>query len=199
MKKKPSWFRLIDAVTIAGPGLVTAGLTVYAMIHGYEGPPSSIPGLWAVTIGFIGIWLRWCQLRKADLDTFVWYPTYGIMIKPETYILPSAAEVDALVKKVIDAWTPIYPNAGSIIADQEVIWAFFKKDLNENDKNPAKAKVKGVTLAYSWTMEVDYDVDTEALSATALAHELGHVIIGHATNNWDQAWQHALMQEHNLL
>lgn len=199
MKKKPSWFRTLDLVTIAGPGAVTAGLTVYAMIHGYDGPKQAIPLLWTVTIAFIGIWLRFCQLRKSDLDTFVWFPTYGVMVKPENYVLPKPKVLDALIKKTIDDWTPYFPSAGSIVADGDVIWAWFLKGLNENDKNPAHTKVKGLTIGYSTTMQIDYDTPTDALDKTAFRHELGHVIMGIATGKWDMAVHHAFMGEHGLL
>jgi len=199
MKKKPFWFRTIDLVTMAGPGFVTAGLTIYAMVHGYEGPKQAIPLLWVVTVAFIGVWFRFCQARKDDLATFTWYPTYGFMVKPENYILPSPADMDALIKKTIDAWTPYFPQAGSIVADGDVIWAWFLKGLNENDQNRAHQKVKGLTIGYSTMMEIDYDTPTDPLDKTAFAHELGHIIMGNATGKWDEAVHHAFMREHGLL
>jgi len=199
MKKKPVWFSVWDAVTIGTPGLVMAGLTIYMMVSGFDGPRQAIPLMWTVTVAFMAIWLRWTLLKKADIDSFVWYPTYGLMLKPEQYVLPPAPKVNELVKQVIDSWTPIYPNAAQIITDGEVIWGFFKKDLDENDKNPAHQKVKGVTLAYSYTIEVDYNQPNESIYATALTHELGHLIIGHATGNWDQTFHHSIMNQHNLL
>jgi hypothetical protein len=198
MKKKPSWFRPIDFMTMAFAGIVVAGLTIYMLVVGYDGPKSAPYLMATVALGFFAVWGRFCQARKQSLDEFTWYPTYGFMVKPEYYLLPSPVAFDALVKAAIDAWSPYFSNAEQIV-QSEVLWVWFKKDLNENDKNLAHYKVKGLTIDNSFMMEVDYDTSGDDLAKTAFRHELGHVIMGHATGKWDQTVHHAFMREHGLL
>jgi hypothetical protein len=74
----------------------------------------------------------------------------------------------------------------------------FPQPLDENDKNRAHTKVNGFTVAASHVMAIDYDTPTDAFEKTAFEHELGHVIRGFATSNWDQVEHHAFMKQHDL-
>lgn len=198
--KKPSWFRWIDALTMLPGAVMSFGVLIYALFVGVQNPHATQGLILTAVVGllFVAIYGRFCWLRKQWLSTFTWYPTYGIMLQPENWNLPAASDIDDLVKKVIIAWTPYFPNAEQIIR-AEVNWVWFKKDLNENAMNPAHRKVNGLTIYGSHEIEVDYNLPTDHLEKTALRHEFGHVIMGNATGQWDNDTHHAFMKEHGLL
>jgi hypothetical protein len=196
--KKPSWFRPIDFLSFALPGVVLIGLTIYAMIAGADAPKGGIWGCWLVAFSFVAIWGRFCWLRKKWLDEFTWYPTYGVMMHPGAgYKLPSPEYLDSTIQAIVKKWTVFFPNAESALLS-DVNWCWFKKNLNETPMNPAGRKVNGFTIPGSHEFEVDYDTDTQNLVQTAFPHELGHVIMGNSTGKWDQDTHHNFMKEHGL-
>lgn len=199
MLKKPSWFRLIDLLTIAGFGVPIIALGIYALLVGASGP-APVQGIiltFVVGFGFIAIWARFALARKQWLDKFRWYQTYGIMVETGDWTAPSDFELDALVKKTVEKWQSFFSNSQDVLM-KEVKWAYFKKDLDETTLNPAHQKVKGVTIAGGYAFEVDFDAPGDAIENTAFAHELGHVIMGHATGNWNQAYHHEFMAKNGF-
>lgn len=196
--KKPSWFRLYDFVTLTFGGFLTVGLFIYALTHQAVGPAGWQYIFLATILGFFGIYARFIWARKTWLDTFRWYPTYGFMVQCENWKPYNDINFDSAVLDCAEKWSTFHPTALEIVR-ADVNWVWFKKDLDETPLNPAHQKVNGVTIAGSRTMYVDYDAPEDALSATAFAHELGHVIHGNATGNWDQVSHHAFMEAHGLL
>ncbi len=195
--KKPSWFRLIDLVSITFGGLLTTGALVYALVGKAQGP-AGWPWIFVATAAaFFGVYFRFAWARKKWLDTFRWYPTYGFMVQCENWESYSNFSFDSEVLPILAAWSDVHPNVMDIIK-REVKWVWFKKNLNEVPLNPASRKVKGVTIAGSYTMMVDYDSPGDTLDVTAFAHELGHVIHGNATGNWNQEDHHRFMEKHGL-
>ncbi len=196
-KKKPSWFQWLDLTTLA-PGVLTLSFLAYAIAHGAEGPKGWQWGTAAVGLAFIGIWLRLVLLRRSYLAEFRWYPTYGIMAHPgQGYSLPSDDVLNTAVRETMNRWALYYPNAKDAL-ESDIVWVFFKRDLDESTANRANAKVNGLTFARSHTMQVDYDAADQPLAETAFEHELGHVIMGFSTDGWDQAVHHAFMADHGL-
>lgn len=195
--KKPSWFRTIDLVSITFGGFLTVGALIYALVGKATGP-AGWPWIFVATaLGFFGIYFRFAWARKQWLDTFRWYPTYGFMVQCENWQPYDNLNFDSAVLDAIEAWTPLYPNTMEIVM-REVKWVWFRRDLNETPLNPTHQKVKGLTISGTYTMYVDYDKPGDALSDTAFAHELGHVIYGNATGNWNQEDHHKFMAEHHL-
>lgn len=204
-KKKPAWLRLDDFLTIAGPGIAVLGLLVWAIIAKAESEASGWQYLMAlVGLAFIGIWVRIALSRRAYLAEFRWYPTYGIMMHPGEpvekggYILPDELTVTTAVRETVARWALYYGTKAAAAVASDVIWVFFKKNLDENSLNRAKAKVNGITFARSHTMQVDYDSPSDQLVNTAFEHELGHIIMGHSTNDWDQKIHHDFASGHGL-
>ena len=197
--KKPSWFRLIDFVSFGGLALVSLAVFIYALCHDIKTPHATegLCLLGTVTLCFAGIYLRFCWDRKKWLDNFVWYPEYNFMVRSEAYKLATPEEIARLTKKTIDAWTPYHPTAGVIIKS-DINWVWFEKDLNTQIRDFVGRLCKGYTIPSSHTMGVDFDTPTDALELTAFEHELGHVIRGNATNNWDGEEHHKFMREHGL-
>ncbi len=197
-KKRPSWFQWLD-LTMLAPGVATLAILAYALARGARGPSGWPYGMAAVGLAFVGIWLRVVLLRRGYLSEFRWYPTHGIMAHPgQGYILPPDAVLDAYVSDTVMKWSTHYPGAAGALGS-DVVWVFFRRDLDESTANRAGAKVHGLTMARSHTMQVDYDVPSQPLQTTAFAHELGHVIMGFSTGGWDQAVHHAFMRDNGLL
>lgn len=198
MKKKPSWFLLKDLFALAGPGVATLGLGLYGLSSGFIATEATVM-LAVVGLAFIGIWIRILFNRKQTLSEYHWYPTYGFMVHDDggKYHLPGTVLFEASVWRTIQAWAPYY-NADFLVKGSDIIWVYFKKDLDENDKNPANKKVNGVTIGYSHTTEVDYDSADQPLERTAFEHELGHLIMGWGSGSWDEEVHHDFMKKHGL-
>ncbi len=197
--KKPSWFKVLDLVFFCIPIVGLSLATIYAMVTGVEGPHAvqAVALCWVVVAAFLGIYLRLLWMRWTTLKQYRWYPTYGFMLRQDGYQLPEEGILDGSVWKTIQVWSKHHPNAEQIVKSA-VNWVSFHKDLNENDKNRARAKVKGFTVAVSHTMAIDYDSPDEPLDRTAFEHELGHIIHGFATQNWDMEQHHEFMKKHGL-
>jgi len=201
-KKKPAWLRLDDFLTIAGPGIVVLGILVALLFR----DDVEAKGGWqwlmlAVGLCFIGIWVRVLLSRKAYLAQFRWYPTYGIMVHPgerDPYALPEDHVLDTAVRETVNRWSLYYGPRALASISSDVIWVFFKKDLDESTANRAKAKVEGITFARSHTMQVDYDHRDQPFERTAFEHELGHIIMGFSTGDWDQQKHHDFARGHGL-
>lgn len=203
VKKKPSWLTLLDFLTIAGPGIAVFGILIYFLIHGAVGPKGWQYLMALVGLSFIGIWLRIALSRRSYLAEFRWYPSYGIMAHPGDpkvglYTLPDDDTVNNAVRETVARWALYYGKKAAEAAASDVIWVFFKKDLDENTLNRARAKVNGLTFARSHTMEVDFDTPSDPLEKTAFEHELGHIIFGFSTDNWDQQAEHDFARGHGI-
>ncbi len=197
--KKPSWFRLFDLITLGLTGFLALGALAYTLAVGAQGPYAGqlIGLLITVAVAAFAITGVFMYQRKVWLDTFVWYPTYGFMLQRENWIAVTPEHFDAVIRQTIAKWAPFY-SAESIIKS-EVNWVWMKRNLNETAINPAHAKVNGLTIAGTHSIEVDYNSPQDELEHTSLAHEIGHVIYGSATGNWDQAVHHKFMSDHGLL
>ncbi len=199
-KKKPSWFRKLDFAVLVGIALALVAFTIYASAVGIEGSHATeaIIASYSVAVTFLVIFGRLCLIRKKWLDEFKWYPTYGFMVHPENYKLLDDKAFDDVVSKTISKWSVHYNNAQSVV-DEEVIWVWFKKSLDENANNKANRTVNGLTISFSHTMMVDYDTPSDDINITAFAHELGHLIMGHTTHEWDLETHHKFMGDNGLL
>jgi hypothetical protein len=196
--KKPSWFRWYDFLSFGGLALVGLAAVIYASIAGIQSPHAKqgMILLIVVTLTFAGIYLRYALLRKKEFDSFSWYPTYGFMVKAVgDYKLPTPDILDAAVRRTITAWTPYHP--AETILKASANWCWFKKDLNTSTDEIGML-CKGYTAPNSHEIKVDYDTPTDALEITAFEHELGHVIRGNATGNWDGGEHHQFMKDHGL-
>lgn len=198
--KKPHWFRPIDFFTMGIPAFMAIALLIYIAVVGSTDPnmPQAIAILITICVVTFVMFGIFSYQRKRWLDTFIWYPTYGFMVQPEAWLAYAPGLFDSTVIGVIEKWSTIVPNAGAVVRG-DINWVYFKKDLDETVINPAQQKVKGLTIAGSRTIEVDYDKPSDPIGETAFAHELGHLIYGNATGNWNQQQHHEIMEAHGLL
>lgn len=189
--KKPSWFRLIDVLTIGLGGLVSLGLLVYAGCVGAQGAHAKEGMYLTAVVGlcFTGIWLRFALERKKWLDSYTWIPKYGLLVQFNGYAACSIEELLELTEKTILAWTPFHPEARWIVT-HDLLWVSFQLGLNEGrSQNITSRRVKGFVISGTREMCVDYDGDEKA-QLTAYEHELGHIIRGNATKKWDAVEHH---------
>lgn len=198
--KKPSWFKVWDLVSFGIPVVGISALTTYAHIMGVEGKHAgqALALCWVVVAAFVAIYLRLLWMRKETLKQYRWYPHYGFMLRLGEYQLPEEGVLDGLVWKTIQLWSKHHQNAEEIIKSS-INWVSFHQHLNENDKNRAHHKVKGFTVAASHVMAIDYDLPSDPFEKTAMAHELGHVIHGFATSDWNEDHHHEFMRVSGLL
>lgn len=183
MKKKPHWFQTMDFLTFGLFSIIVTVLFLYTLAVATEGPTGWQYGFGATALGFWVVYIAVLRARKNFLEKFRWLPEWGLMVKKGEYS-PKDEEINQAVSDTITAWTPTFPDAKKIV-QSDVIWVEFHKDLDETEKNPAKRRVEGFTIAYSYQMFVDYDDVSQPLVRTAFEHELGHIIQGHATGKWD--------------
>lgn len=198
--KKPAWFRPLDFITIAGGGVVSLGLLAYALLHGVEGKHATEGLVLLAVVGlcFIGMWIVFALQRRKWLSQFVWYPKYGFMVSPGGYMLSNiSSALNLLIKRTIDGWAPYHPNAEAIVRAR-VNWVWFDKTLNETPHELTGKLCKGFAIGNTNSFVVDYDTGTEILEHTAFEHELGHIIHGNATGQWDQAEHHKFAADHGL-
>ncbi len=200
MKKKPSFLTLYDFLTIAGPGIVVLLINLWLQFVEIETSAKRWEWLMLVVgLAFIAIWARVVQLKRRRLSEFTWYPTWGVMAHPgEGYVLPPQEEMDRSVRETVNRWSLYYGSKASAAVMSDVVWVFFKRGLDESTANRAKMKVNGLTFARSHTMQVDFDTPSDPLEKTAFEHELGHIIMGHATGDWDQQKHHDFSRGHGL-
>jgi hypothetical protein len=197
--KKPSWFRLVDLLTIGLGGIVSLGLLIYAAFSGVQGPHAK-EGLCLTAVTgfcFIGIWLRFVLERKKWLDSYTWIPQYSLLVQFNDYTACSVGDLLELTERTIQAWSTYHPEARWIIT-RDILWVSFQKGLNEGKvPNITGRKVKGFVISGTRDVCVDYDGNEEA-QRTAYEHELGHVIRGNATKQWNTAEHHAFAAAHGL-
>lgn len=193
--KKPSWFQPLDLF----PLLLAAFCGIYPFVVGFEAKYKAQAIALLIIVPSL-IWIIWgwmMYLRKRFLDSCVWYPTYRIMLQPENWLPPAEPELDNFIASVIRSWTPFYPAADRILKGR-VKWVHMKKGLDEKPINPNWGLAKGLTMAGGSVIYVDYNEKIDAIEKTALAHELGHVIMGLATGVWNQNAHHAFSKKHGL-
>lgn len=197
--QKPSWFRWIDFATLGGMSIVSLAVFIYAFTNKITTPHATegLCLLGTVTLCFAGIYLKFTYDHKKWWGAFTWYPEYGFMINPGKYKLPDYEELNRLIKKTIDAWTPYHPTADSIVRS-EVNWVWFEEDLNTKVRDVVGKLCRGYAIPFSHSMGVDFDTPDDVLESTAFEHELGHIIRGNATGNWDGGEHHKFMREHGL-
>jgi hypothetical protein len=200
MKDKPNWLRLLDILTFGGLTLLAGVIALYASLatittpHAKEG----LTLLWVVALTFAGIWGRLTWLRKKELDQFTWFPKHGFMVNPGGYLLPSQEIFNKSVEMIIAAWERHFPQASRIVDDGEVIWVWMSKELSEKPNELTGRTVKGFVIAATRTMAVDYDLSGEDWDKTAFRHELGHIIMGEATRDWNQDTHHTFAAANGL-
>lgn len=202
--EKPSWFKITDFILFAGTAVPAAIMTIYLMYADNvetQGSRAEWIGLcWAIVAVFILICARFIQVRKKELDRYIWYGKYGFMIEWLEYNPPKEddeAEFNRLVEKTIKGWSEYYPKAENIVKNN-VIWVCFKPGPITHVRGTTNKKVAGYTMAEGHKLVVGFREKDQALERTAFEHELGHLIQGHATGDWNENTHHERSKEYGL-
>jgi hypothetical protein len=187
-------------------GVYTFGFLIYGLVNGVHGDASSVaqwPYLMTATgLAFFFIYWRVIVIRKKEIAgyTFVGGPKYGLCVnfgdyKPGNGEVP--ADLVAILRKTADGWTKAGWTSDQInnVLTSDYIWIDFKPGSIDLPAN--MGKVAGYTIAYSHRMIVGYNPGA-TFEQTAFAHELGHIIQGCITNDWDMATHHARSKQLGL-
>lgn len=199
-KGKPSYFKLWDAVTFGGPPIIVAGLTIYSMVHGAEGPKGWLALMWTVVAVMAFIYVRLVMARKKYLDrfTFIGGPKYGFLVdfgdyKPEN----PEKNIPDLTTHTIAGWSKLFPGAESIIT-KDYIWVWFQPGPITRIRGVEVKPVAGYTVVRGRDLVVGYREPNQLIGTTAFQHELGHLIQGVATGDWDEAKHHDRAKRNGL-
>jgi hypothetical protein len=191
----PVW-RFGDFVAFGLGAVVCIGFLIYGLIGGFQGVDSAVkqaPYLLAATAaGFLFIYWRVIKIRQKDIQGFILVggPEYGFLVNLGDYNPPGGlAELKTLVQDTAKGWEKAFAEQeihGALTKDY--IWVWFKPgDLDRPDHVPGK--VAGYDVYRK--MVVGYKAKDIALEHTAFTHELGHVIQGTVTEDWDMTTHHA--------
>lgn len=194
---KPNWYQPLDLIPVA----VAAASAIYAFTVGFEAEHKTAAAIMLVAVPVLMlavVAVGWLQRRKY-IESHTWFPRYGFMIDNEKggYLLPTEQEFDVFIESVIRSWTPHHPGAERLMKSR-VKWLRFRKGMDEKPIKASWGLVKGITVQGGSLMYVDYDSKLDPIEKTALAHELGHVIMGLATGGWDQETHHAFTKKNHL-
>ena len=104
---------------------------------------------------------------------------------------------DFIYTEVISKWTLTMPAANQVMCD-DVNWVWFEQGPDKVIRDPSGVKVYGYTISNTRMMKVGYATPDQALGVTAFPHEVGHIIYGNITGNWDEKAEHEYIKLHGL-
>lgn len=195
MPKKPHWFKPLDALSFGLAAVLVVAASIWVTTAGIRGEALAL--MWVVALTFVAIYGRLLWLRKKFIDEWEWEPTFGLMVK-RNGLKADLAELAVATRDSIYGWGKHFgESAVRRLIMENVIWVVFNKDL---DTHPPSGKVpmEGYTVVRSFAMMVDFDDPSDPVIRTAYQHELGHVIQGHITGEWDQDTHHKKAKELGL-
>lgn len=196
--KPPHWFKLLDLATFGSLPVISAAVTIWAHVAEATGPKGWQALMWVVTAVMLGIYIRVVLLRRSFLKRFTFFGgKYGIMVEAGEYkTVIEQNMISAETDRTIEGWKKIFSNAEEI-ARKDYLWVWFEPGPITRDRG-SKVKVNGYTIARGRDMIVGYRAEDQPLERTAYAHELGHVIQGHATGDWTESTHHKRSKDNKL-
>lgn len=192
MSTKPKVFYWWDAVTFGG----LAALLSLASVIGWLRPENHWQPLLAGTVVALGAWgiygillrRRWQYVSSIAFTT-----VQGVSVIPAGFICPRADFEDDMAN-LIHLWMTNAPEyASKILSALDGVVVTFKPLPFEIHGRPGK--LAGLTYPRSKQSLVGYKMP---LKSSALDHELGHIIYGNATGNWDEGAYHTFAKERHL-
>ncbi len=196
--KRPSAWNLFDALTFGLLAVLVTGLAAYVQAHDVVGPVDSKPLTWVVAGAFWVIYGLLLRARYRFIQSYDLVLSTGTMVQTNGYKVPRAA-FETELRRVCSLWTPHFTSAQEIL-ERKRVWVRFEPGLLvvPFSKNTPRT-FAGLTSMGGESVRVTYRGDPlKPLEQTAFAHELGHVIIGRATNEWDNDAHHKFMSERKL-
>lgn len=194
---RPSPFTLADALSFGGVSALMTALGVYAVASvGTAGLPVFLPAL----LGW-GIYAWLVSLRKKLIDSYPHMTSHGIMVdlgaaKSKWSMSDIEAEVDRAVGMTADALGKSSGNMRAVLEEKHV-WLRIMPGPIQHPQD-RKVKVAGFVTQGGQCMRVGIEKSMTSIDKSALAHEVGHVLLGRCWGDWDQVKHHAFMVEHGL-
>lgn len=200
-EKRPSPWNLFDALTFGGAAALMTCAAVYTQVNGISsGPKSGYALIWLVAVLSWGVYLLLVRDRQKFIQSYDLVLSNGIMVKTNGY-KAARWDFEFELSRVIEQWTPHFPRSSALLTQDRVWVSFDDKLLTVPESRAGKAPrtFAGLTSMGGSGIRLTYfgNPDTP-LTATAFAHELGHVILGRATNAWDNDEHHTFMRDRHL-
>lgn len=195
--KRPSPFTLADALSFGGVSAVMTALGIHAVVAvGTAGLPVFLPAL----VGW-GIYAWLVSMRKKLIDSYPHMTKHGVMVdlaaaRGRWTLKQVEEEIDRSVVLTAGALGKSSANMHEMLASKHV-WLRFEPGPIDHPQNRA-VKVAGFITHKGEHMRVGVESSMTSIDKSALAHEVGHVLLGRHTEDWDQGRHHAFMVEHGL-
>ena len=190
---RPSIFVFYD-ILLGFCTLLTTGLTIYLLSCGII--QFNIIGMMSlISLLFIVFWASSLYGRYKLLKTFTWYPELNMMIQFNGY--KGLTDPKKYVNYILDRWSEHHEKARDVFKN-DTIWVFFQKDINESVFVWSNKIIKGFVIQKTKAAYVDFDTIYDKVEDTAFAHELGHIIHGFSTLQWNTDEHHKFFAEHGL-
>jgi len=201
-EKRPSPWNLFDALTFGAASLLVTCLAVYVQVVGISsGPKSGYALTWVVAAAFWGGYLLLVRARYKFIQSYDLILSNGIMVRTNGYKAGRGA-FEFELGRVIDVWSVHFPRAADLLGKRRV-WVSFDDDLltaavSEGSGRAPRTFAGLTSMGGSGIRLTYFGNPSMPLAATAFAHELGHVILGRATNAWDNDEHHTFMRDRHL-
>jgi hypothetical protein len=198
-------FRWYDFLTFGVPAVVATGAAVGLLLSSPEtdrvGEARVLVCVVATVFWFVYAMLVWSRSRF--LARFTIMTKHGIMVECGGYqstLRGIENEIDRAFAMYeaqgIAAGLLLGPKSRTI-TDNGYVWVTFKPGPF-HVSIPGKATIMGFVRAGGNHAVVAYKHPDDTPSRTALAHELGHIVLGRHWNDWSEARHHSFQQAHGL-
>jgi hypothetical protein len=195
--KRPSAFTLMDFLAIACVALVMTVLAVWAIAeNGTGGLPVLLPAI----VGWV-LYVWAVHIRKEFLARYPHMTPHGILVnlgiaEGQWTMSDVILEVERSLKLTAAALGIELDKARQILSESHVYLTFQRGPIQHPQDR--KVKVAGFITYRGQFMHVGVEPSMMLLSKTALAHEVGHVILGRFWDDWDQKRHHEFFKAHKL-
>lgn len=196
--KRPTPFTLLPLdLTVAGVAAIMSGLAVYAVASvGVGGLPVALPAVvgWALYV-----WL--VKLRRDFIAKYPQMTKHGIMVDVGAAtgrwsLQDIEDEIDRSVAMTARALGKSESNMHEVLASKHV-WLRFMPGRIQHPQD-RKVTVAGFVTYGGQFMRVGVETSMDTIDRSALAHEVGHVLLGRHWSDWDQTKHHEFMAKNGL-
>ena len=178
----PQVFTLWDALTF---GLMAVIVTVLALVVTFNGLNRDKPwwrwvGLYLVVLLFWGGYANVVKWRYDLKQRVVCVTPHATIFVKDGGVVPDCTDVTKEIDRTLDAWRKV-PDL--TIPDKLDLMVFIKPFPFEMHKHPGN---KFAGFAKPWDAMIGVWFDGRPVEKTALAHELGHIILFKAGQKQDE-------------
>ena len=194
---KPSIFKIKDFLSFGIISIVSiiGTILVFAMISPIQQAHFL---MLLVSLAFIGIYVRFVFLRKAELAPYTWVKTkyFGLMIDFGDYKGAYLEEIVQECEFITEKWIGFFGSKNDIHKIDNV-WVNFKQ-IPFSLPGQKKRKLAGAAVYYTTEMYAGFNDKNDPISKTSFSHELGHILQAYISGEWDEKSHHERSAEANL-